>query len=416
MESTETLIVGAGQAGLAISHHLTRRNHRHLVLERGRIGERWYSERWVGMHFQTPNALVTLPGFPFPTGDANGFATAAQIGDYLNAYAAHIEAPVRQNTTVTALRRTGAIFHAETADGPIQANNVVIATGPFQRPRIPALLTDAPDIHQLHAAAYRTPDALPAGAVMVIGAGASGSQIAEELLNAGRQVYFSVSRHRRAPRRYRGHDHIWWWIETGMDKTPVSQRPKDSSPLVHSGAYGGHTIDFRDFAAKGMVLLGHALSPTAQSPTHEATANGVMRFAPDLIDSLAHGDAAYHAFMDRIDAHIARKGLDLPPDPDARQTSPEPPGLRDPITEIDLRQANITSIIWATGYDLDFSWVDIPIFDARGTPRHQGGISEVPGLYFIGLTWLSQFSSSFLFGVGDDADRLATHITGRALP
>ena len=408
MESTETLIVGAGQAGLAISHHLACRKHPHLVLERGRIGERWYSERWAGMHFQTPNALVQLPGFPFPTDNPNGFATAVQIGDYLNAYAAHIQAPIRQNTTVTALRRTDGGFQAETADGPIQAANVVVATGPFQRPRIPALLTDTPQgrqpVQQLHAAAYRTPGALPPGAVLVIGAGASGSQIAEELLRAGRRVYFSVSRHRRAPRRYRGQDHIWWWIETGLDKTPAAQRPKDGSPLVHSGAYGGHTIDFRDFAAQGMILLGHALS----------AADGVMHFAPDLIDSLAHGDAAHHAFMDRIDAYIDRKGLNLPLDPDARQTAPEPPGLRTPMTEVNLRQANIASIIWATGYDLDFSWIDIPIFDPKGVPRHQGGICDVPGLYFIGLTWLSQFSSSFLFGVSDDAARLAAHITGRS--
>jgi putative flavoprotein involved in K+ transport len=400
MESTETLIVGAGQAGLALSHQLSLRGHPHLVLERGRIGERWYSERWAGMHFQTPNALVSLPGFPLPTDDPEGFATAAQIGDYLNAYAAHIKAPVRQNTGVTALRQG---FVAETTAGPIQAKNVVIATGPFQRPRIPALLTDAPWIHQIHAAAYRTPESLPPGAVLVIGAGASGSQIAEELLNAGRPVTFSVSRHRRAPRRYRGHDHIRWWIETGMDKTPVSRRPKDSSPLVHSGAYGGHTIDFRDFAARGMTLLGHA----------QSASDGIMHFAPDLLDNLAYGDAAYQAFMDRIDAHIAEKGLDLPPDPEARKTAPEPPGLRTPITQIDLRHANITSIIWATGYDLDFSWIDLPVFDPNGTPRHVGGITEIPGLYFIGLTWLSQFSSSFLFGVADDATRLATHLTGR---
>lgn len=403
MELIQTLIIGGGQAGLAISHHLTRRGHPHLVLERGRIGERWYSERWAGMHFQTPNALVSLPGFPLPTDKPDGFATAAQIGDYLNAYAAHIQAPIRQDTAVTSLCRTVAGYQAETTSGPIQARNVVVATGPFQRPRIPALVTGAPWVQQLHAAAYRTPGALPPGAVLVVGAGASGSQIAEELLNAGRRVYFSVSRHRRAPRRYRGHDHIWWWIETGLDKTPLAQRPKDASPLVHSGAYGGHTIDFRDFAARGMILLGHA----------RFAAGGVMHFAPDLIDSLAYGDAAYHAFMDRIDAHIARKGLNLPPDPDARQTAPEPPGLRTPITEVDLRQANIASIIWATGYDLDFSWIDIPVFDAKGTPRHQGGITDVPGLYFIGLTWLSQFSSSFLFGVSDDADRLANHITGR---
>ena len=403
MDTVETLIVGAGQAGLAMSQQLSRRNRPHLVLERGRIGERWWAERWEGMHFQTPNHLVRLPDFPLGADDPHGFTRGSEIGDYLNAFAAFIRAPVRCGVEVRALRRDASGFVAETSGGTVRSRNVVVATGPFQVPKVPALLPAAPDILQIHATAYRRPDRLPPGAVLVIGAGASGAQIAEELMRAGRQVYFSVSRHRRAPRRYRGHDHIWWWIETGMDKTPVEKKPADSAPLVHSGAYGGHTIDFRDFARQGMILLGHA----------EGAEGSVMRFAPDLLDSLAHGDAGYQRFMDFVDAHIAAKGMVLPEDPAARAISPTPARLKEPIVRVDLREAGIGTVIWCTGYGVDFGWIGVPVFGSGGMPAHRGGVTAVPGLYFLGLPWQSQFSSSFLFGVSDDAMRLADHIEGR---
>jgi putative flavoprotein involved in K+ transport len=399
MEHTETLIIGAGQAGLTMSHALSKRARPHLVLERGRIAERWRSERWDGLHFQTPNALVRLPDFPLDDPDPNGFATGARIASYLDAYAAFVGAPVRTGVAVTALR---AGFVAETAAGPFQADNVVIATGPFQRPIVPALLPDTPGVTQMHARDYRAPDTLPPGAVLVVGAGASGSQIAEELMRAGRKVYFSIGKHRRAPRRYRGHDHIWWWIETGMDRTPPERRPADRAPLVHTGAYGGRSMDFRDFARQGMVLLGRA----------EGAVDGVMSFAPDLLANLAHGDAAYQAFMDFVDAHIAAKGLALPEDPAARAISDTPAWLHEPIRSLDLRAEGIATVIWATGYRLDFGWIDLPVLDARGMPVHRLGVTDVPGLYFLGLPFLSKMSSSFLFGVGDDAERLAAMIAG----
>jgi putative flavoprotein involved in K+ transport len=406
LETIDTLIIGGGQAGLAMSYQLTQRGHPHLVLERGRIGERWISERWRGLHFQTPNAMVALPGFKLPAEDPEGFGTAADIAAYLGDYAARFAVPVRTGVTVTKLRRTGEGFTAETSAGAIQAKNVVVATGPFQTPLIPDVLPQMPGIVQMHASAYLAPESLPPGAVLVVGAGASGAQIAEELMRAGRKVYFSVSRHKRTPRRYRGHDHVWWWIKTGFDHTPVALKPKEMLPLVHSGAYGGHTIDFRDFAAKGMVLLGRV----------ESAEGSVVHFAGDLLDNLAEGDAGYQAVMDGIDAYIAKTGMDLPPDPAARQLAPEPAGLRELIRELDLRVAGVTTVIWATGYGLDFSWIEIPVFDASGRPRHQAGATEVEGLFFLGLEWLSKISSSFLVGVGDDADRLATLITGHELP
>jgi putative flavoprotein involved in K+ transport len=397
MERVETLIIGAGQAGLTMSHALRKRGCPHLVLERGRIGERWRSERWDGMHFQTPNALVRLPDFPFVSDNPNGFATAAEIADYLDAYAAFIDAPVRRGVAVAALRSG---FMAETSAGAIRAKHVVVATGPFQRPIVPPLLPETPGIVQMHAMDYRSPDLLPDGAVLVVGAGASGSQIAEELLRAGRRVYFSVGKHRRAPRRYRGQDHIWWWIETGMDRTPPERRPADRAPLVHSGAYGGHTMDFRAFARQGMVLLGRA----------QAAQDGTIAFAPDLLANLAHGDAAYLAFMDFVDAHIAATGQSFPADPGARSISPTPDWLHEPILSLDLRGQGIGTVIWATGYTLDFGWIDLPVLDRRGMPIHRLGVTDVPGLYFLGLPFLSKMSSSFLFGVGDDADRLGEMI------
>ncbi len=399
----ETLIIGAGQAGLTMSHALSKLGRPHLVLERGRVGERWRSERWTGMHFQTPNALVRLPGFPLSLVNPNGYATAAQIADFLDDYARFAGVPVRRGVAVTGLRVGEGGFIAETSDGPMAADNVVVATGPFQRPIVPPLLPETPDILQMHASRYRDPRQLPAGAVLVVGAGASGSQIAHELMRAGRQVYFSVSRHRRAPRRYRGHDHIWWWIETGMDQTPAAKRGPDRGPLVHTGAYGGGTIDFRRFADQGMVLLGRA----------ERAVDGVMGFGPDLMDNLAQGDAAYFAFMDFVDAHIARHGMNSPEDPAARVLAPAPPGLETPVRSLDLRVAGVGAVIWATGYGFDFGWIDVPVLDGRGMPVHRDGVTEVPGLYFLGLPFLSRMSSSFLFGVGQDSAALAAHIAAR---
>ncbi len=390
----ETLIIGGGQAGLTMSHALRKRGCPHLVLERGRVAERWRSERWDGLHFQTPNALVRLPEFPFVAGDPDGFATGQEIASYLDAYAKFIEAPVRCGVSVTALRRG---FVAETSAGIFKAANVVVATGPFQCPIIPPLLPETPGILQLHAGGYKAPGQLPDGAVLVVGAGASGAQIAEELMRAGRQVYLSVSKHKRAPRRYRGHDHVWWWIETGMDTTPPERRPADRSPVVHTGAYGGRTMDFRDFARQGMVLLGRA----------DTARDGVMTFAPDLLANLVHGDAAYLAFMDFVDAHIAAKGLSFPEDPEARVISPTPAELEEPIRSLNLRAEGIGTVIWATGYGVDFGWINLPVLDGRGMPIHRGGVTEVPGLYFLGLPFLSKMSSSFLFGVSDDAARLA---------
>jgi putative flavoprotein involved in K+ transport len=244
---------------------------------------------------------------------------------------------------------------------------------------------------------------LPDGAVLVVGAGASGAQITEELMRAGRRVFLSVGRHNRLPRRYRGRDLFWWLAEMGVDETRVEQRGPSRLLPVISGAHGGRTIDFRRFAADGVTLLGRVT----------AARNGVLAIAPDLTSNIANGDAYYATFLGIVDDFIAARGLDQPADPLARLRLPDPPCLTAPLDTIDLRAERITGVIWATGYGLDLNWIDIPVLDANGVPRHHHGVSEVPGLYFLGLQWLSKMKSSFLSGVGDDAAALADHIAAR---
>ncbi len=402
-ERVQTLIVGGGQAGLTMSHRLKQRGLAHLVLERHRIAERWRSERWDGLRFQFPNWSVRLPDFPFPHADPDGFAASRDILDFVNAYAAFVAPPIRCGVAVTALRQTTGGFVAETSAGPIEAANVVIATGPYQRPILPVQLSDGIGIFQVHASRYTNPDQLPPGAVLVVGSGASGAQITDELLRAGRRVYLSVGRHTRLPRRYRGRDLIWWLREMGIDQTPVELRGPSRLLPVISGAHGGHTIDFRRFAADGVTLLGRI----------SAARDGVLEFAPDLAESLAGGDAAYAGFVERADAHVERHGLPMPQDPAALAKLPDPISVTAPCRRLDIKAEGIAAVIWATGYGLDFGWIDIPVLNPHGEPVHRHGITEVPGLYFLGLQWLSKMSSSFLSGVGDDAAVLADHIAAR---
>jgi putative flavoprotein involved in K+ transport len=404
VEQVETLIIGGGQAGLTMSHRLKQRGLEHLVLERHRIAERWRSERWDGLKFQFPNWSVRLPDFPFPHADPDGFASTGDILDFISSYADFVAPPLRCGVEVTKLRRRldEPGFVAETSDGPIEARNVVVATGPYQRAVIPALLRDDA-IFQVHASRYQNPDRLPPGAVLVVGSGASGAQIAEELSRAGRRVYLSIGRHTRLPRRYRGRDLIWWLSAMGIDQTLVAQRGPSRLLPVISGAYGGRTIDFRQFAAQGMTLLGRV----------EAARDGVLEIAPDLAESLANGDAIYASFLERADTHAEQHGLNMPQDPAARAVLSDPPCVTEPLRRLDLRTDGIGPVIWATGYSVDFGWIDIPVLDPRGEPVHRGGITEVPGLYFLGLQWLSRMRSSFLSGVGDDAADLADHIVAR---
>jgi putative flavoprotein involved in K+ transport len=401
-EAIDTLVIGGGQAGLAMSYRLKQRGIAHMVLERARIAERWRSERWDGLRFQFPNWSVRLPDFQFPQDQPDAFATSEEIVQFIDAFAEFVAPPIRCGVEVTRLSRRDGGFVAETADGTIEASNVVVATGPYQRALVPDPLRDHP-VFQLHASRYQNPGQLPAGAVLVVGAGASGAQIAEELHRAGRRVFLAVGRHTRMPRTYRGQDLTWWFGALRLfDMTP-EQRTHRVNPSI-TGAYGGYTIDFRRFAADGITLTGRIL----------AARDGVLAIAPDLAECLANGDAYFMTFLDMMDAHVERHGLNLPDDRAARAVLPDPPCVTEPVRRLDLGKEDIHAVIWATGYGVDFGWIDIPVLDARGEPVHRNGIAEVPGLYFLGLPWLSKMSSAFLSGVGDDAAVLADHIAARA--
>jgi len=291
-------------------------------------------------------------------------------------------------------------FRVETSDGVIEATYVVAATGPFQRPVIPAVVPEDPGVVQIHSNAYRNPGQLPEGAALVVGAGSSGVQIADELLRAGKPVYLSVGPHDRPPRSYRGLDFVWWLGVLGKWDAEAVASGMEHVTISVSGAYGGHTVDFRRLAAEGMTLVGRT----------ESFKNGVMRFAPDLAQNIAQGDANYLSVLDESDAYVARNGLDLPEEPGARDIGPDPRCVTNPILDLNLAEAGITSIVWATGFAVDFSWLKVDAFDEDGRPKHRRGVSAEPGVYFLGLPWLSRRASSFIWGVWHDAKYLADHI------
>ncbi|MDQ7248197.1 flavin-containing monooxygenase [Dongia sedimenti] len=401
VERVDTLVIGAGQAGVAMSEHLGKAGVPHLVLERHRIAERWRSERWDSLVANGPAWHDRFPNLEF-AGDPDAFPGKESVADYFVAYAEKIGAPIRCGVEVTSVEaqsgRRG--FRVETSRGPIEAARVVVATGPFQRPIIPAIVPETAGLLQIHSNAYRNPTQLPEGAVLVVGAGSSGTQIADELLRAGRRVFLSVGPHGRPPRRYRGRDFVWWLGVLGKWDLETPPAGAEHVTIAVSGAYGGNTVDFRRLAARGMQLVGRA----------ESFKNGVMRFAPDLARNVAQGDADYLALLDEADAYIARNGLDLPEEPEARKIGPDPACMAKPILELDLKQAGVTSIVWATGFAVDYGWLKLPVLDAKGKPRQRRGVSAVPGLYFLGLPWLSRRGSSFIWGVWHDAKFIADQI------
>ena len=403
VEKTDVLVIGAGQAGVAMSEHLGSLGIRHLVLERGRIAERWRSARWDSLVANGPAWHDRFPGMEFAETGPDGFPPKEEVADYFVRYAEKIAAPIRCGVEVGEVRRHEgrAGFHVETSAGVIDAAYVVCATGPFQNPVIPPVVPEDAGVAQIHSSAYRNPAQLPDGAVMVVGAGSSGTQIADELLRAGRRVYLSVGPHDRPPRRYRGRDFVWWLGVLGKWDMETPKAGTEHVTIAVSGAHGGETIDFRRLAEAGMMLVGRT----------ESFSNGVLNFAADLADNINAGDANYLSVLDEADAYIARNDLDLPEEPEARLIGPDPACVSDPILTLDLAEAGIASIVWATGFSNDFSWLKVDAFDAQGRPQHQRGVSAEPGVYFLGLPWLSQRGSSFIWGVWHDARHIADHIS-----
>ncbi|MFO1106127.1 MAG: NAD(P)/FAD-dependent oxidoreductase [Amaricoccus sp.] len=401
VETVDTLVVGGGQAGIAMSEHLSRLGVPHLVLERSRIAERWRSERWDSLVANGPAWHDRFPGRDF-AGDPDAFAPKETVADYLVAYAEQIAAPIRCGVEVRAVRRNAGRpgFRVETSQGAIEAQNVVAATGPFQRPIIPALVPETAGLTQIHSSAYRNPGQLPEGGVLVVGAGSSGVQIADELRRAGRRVTLSVGPHGRPPRSYRGRDFCWWLGVLGLWDLETPGPGTEHVTIAVSGARGGQTVDFRRLAAEGMVLVGRT----------EGFRDGVLRFAGDLSQNIARGDADYLALLDAADAYVARNGLDLPEEPEARVIGADPACMSEPVRALDLHATGIATIIWATGFAADYSWIELDAFDAKGRPRHQRGVSVEPGLYFLGLPWQSRRGSSFIWGVWHDAQHVADRI------
>ncbi|MFM0694143.1 NAD(P)/FAD-dependent oxidoreductase [Paraburkholderia graminis] len=400
--SIDTLVVGAGQAGVAMSEHLSKLGVPHLVLERARIAERWRTGRWDSLVANGPAWHDRFPNMEFADVDPDAFAGKEQVADYFVAYAKKFDAPIRTGVEVKQVVRNAGRpgFTVETSDGIIQANRVVVATGPFQRPVIPPIAPQDAALTQIHSADYRNPAQLPEGGVLVVGAGSSGVQIADELQRAGRRVYLSVGAHDRPPRAYRGRDFCWWLGVLGEWDAEVMKPGREHVTIAVSGSRGGHTVDFRRLAHQGVTLVGLTKSFN----------DGVVTFEDDLAANIRRGDENYLSLLDAADAYAERNGLDLPQEPEARIIPADPECVTHPLHDLVLTEAGVTSIVWATGYAVDFNWLKVNAFDEKGKPTHQRGVSKEPGIYFLGLPWLSRRGSAFIWGVWHDAKHIADHI------
>lgn len=394
-EQHDTIVIGAGQAGLAMSHYLSEVGREHVVLERATVADRWRSQRWDSLMFQFPNWSLELPGKKYDGPAPDAFSHKDAVRTFIEEYARRIRAPVKTGVEVLSLSEEMNGYALATGAADYRAKHVVIATGPYQRARIPPIAVGLPDgIAQVHAGDYRNPAQLPPGAVLVIGSGGSGCQIAEELLAARRKVFLAIGRHRRVPRHYRGHDGFWWRRELGMLDTTVDQAPVERrQPPLFTGIGGGHTVSIRSYAKEGMTLLGHV----------QEIRDGKLFLADDLTRNLAAGDRSYDDFTAAVDRRIEDHGRDDPEEAlfDERTTQPVH------RETLGLREEGIGTVIWATGYVHDFRWVRLPIFDERGLPVQRRGATPARGIYFIGLSWLHKAKSAFLGGVGEDAQHIA---------
>jgi putative flavoprotein involved in K+ transport len=406
MYSTDTLIIGAGQAGLSLSTHLARAGHRHAVLERGRIGERWRSERWDSLTLLTPNWLNRLDGgAPHP--DPDGFLGRAAFADYLQRYARAAGAPVHEHVTVRAVEQSAPGFRIDTDAGSWRAHNVVIATGDAADPFIPAAAASAPrHLLQIHSNRYRNPAALRDGGVLVVGAGPSGQQIAAELQRAGRRVVLAAGRHARVMRRYRGRD-IWHWLkEIGdldctIDEVPDPAAARRTPSFTLTGASGGEQLDLAVLRGLGIAVAGRL----------ERFTSAHAVFSQDLQANVSDADRRMHRLLDRIDEHIEQSEAGPSPhEPDRVPDMQVPPGP----ASIDLPANRISTVIWATGYRREYPWLHVPVLDSDGEIVHRRGITPVPGLYVLGLKFQRRRASHFIGGVGADAALIAKHVLVRS--
>jgi putative flavoprotein involved in K+ transport len=414
--SIDTLVIGAGQAGLAASYWLTEAGVDHQVLDSGRVAESWRTRRWDSFTLVTPNWMTLLPGFPEPAGGADAFLARDDLVASLADWAAGFGAPVREGVRVSRLSRPGAgLFRAETPDGPIDARRVIVATGYYRRPRWPPFAAAvSPAVLQLDATEYRRPDLLPPGAVLVVGSGQSGCQIAEELQLAGREVWFSIGTTGRLPRRYRGRDGMAWFARLGIFDLPEERFPDPRGRLASnphcSGARGGHSINLHRLARAGVHLVGRLAGL-------DDGAGLRLRVARDLAASLRAADGYRARITGMIDLLIEREGLDSTAPDDADDEPAALDGFRVPPAELlDLDGLGIRSIVWSCGYLPDLSWLDVPVLDGSGYPIHRAGLAAVPGLGFVGLRFQRAARSDLLYGVADDARIVVERLTDRRLP
>ena len=407
-ENVDVVVIGAGQAGLSIGYYLSRMERQYVILEKASAIVPAWRSRWDSFTLVLPNWTVRLPDFAYDGDDPEGFMGRDELVELLERFAASFEPEIRFGQTVTAIEQApdGERFLVRTKDNVLEANSVVVAVGTFQMPRIPAFDRHiSSTVTQLHSSHYVNPSSLDDGAVMVVGTGQSGCQIAEELYQSGRKVYLCVGGATRVPRRYRGKDSISWLVETGFfeqtpDMLPSSRARFKAHPFL-TGKDGGHSLDLHQFAKDGVTLLGHV-----------SGADGtLLTFRPDLHENLKNIDQFVVDFERSIDELIEKKGLEV-------EDKVEQPQMSDAynsevITELDLAAEGITTIIWATGFRYDFGWIKLPLLDDDGYPIQERGVSAYPGLYFVGLHFLYRRKSGLLMGVGPDAAHVAGAIAQR---
>jgi putative flavoprotein involved in K+ transport len=401
----DSLVIGAGQAGLGVSRELVERGVEHAVLEQGRIGETWRSQRWDSFALNSPGWMNRLPGDATPV-RPNEFPSAPEFVIGLERYAFRRRLPVRQGVTVRSLDlgSTGDSLSVATDEGVLEARSVVVASGGARVPRLPAMSSAlSRTILQLHTAGYRSARELRAGAVLVVGGGQSGVQIAEDLLHAGRQVFLATSTVGRLPRRYRGRDSFAWLVDDGFFDERLTETTAMPNPQI-SGAAGGHTLSYQHLERLGAVLLGGVAGMSGSR----------VGLRADLARNILFADATSAALRSRIDAHIARSGTDAPqPEADPADEPYPTRSIPQPPHELDLRRAGITTIIWAVGFDADTAFVRAPVVDERGEIAQRDGATAVPGLFVVGQSWLRSRRSGTIYGVVADAPHVADLVTHR---
>ncbi len=402
MRTTTTVVIGAGHAGLAMSKCLSDRAIDHVVLERGAVANTWRTERWDSLRLLTPNWQSRLPGFGYDGDDPDGYRTMPEVIDFIDRYAKAIEAPVQTDTRVTRLRPADGGYIVETDRGDWRCHTVVMATGACNTPIVPALAAEVPkDIVTLTPREYRNPSQLPDGGVLVVGASATGTQLADEIHDSGRPVTMSVGEHIRAPRSYRGKDIEWWMDRAGVlderyDQVDDIVRARNVPSLQLAGQRD--MLDLNALTAKGVKLVGRL----------SGIGNGKAQFSGSLRNQCALSDLKMGRLLDTIDDWATANGLDGEVEPPHRYPPTEVE--ENPPLLLNLSSGKIKTILWATGFRPDYSWLDVPVFDRKGRVRHDGGVVDAPGLYLMGMQFLRRRKSALIDGAGDDARDLSAHL------